>query len=404
MNATFLINELDHLERVKAKNQRNKMRANLAIQEERLGGRWSALCKEKKPCNMILRLKVLNANPTQYKRCTKRMAELARSHHESIQNNDVDQNVEEWMRAIDEALRAILESQCLPEPERSPLNWKAAEDHIRQALDLLKDRTAAGLDGCPNKLWKKIKLRNDAARHASKEGFNIIKALTIVACNIQEYDVNERLKFAEGWMCPLFKKNDPTDIRNYRPITVLNTDYKILTKVLALQLIDHADDLVYKDQAGFIPKRSIFNYIRLAKAIISYAEIVEEDGTIIALDQEKAYDRIKHDYLWRVLESFHLPTPFIKTVKALYSHAYMQVAINGVLSQPFQVTREVQQGDPLSCLLFDLAIEPLACLIRNSQDIWGLDILCLAEKLVIKLFADDTNLYLSKHDCLDTVQ
>ena len=85
-------------------------------------------------------------------------------------------------------------------------------------------------------------------------------------------------------MCPLFKKNDPTDIRNYRPITVLNTDYKILTKVLTLQLIDHTKDLVHEDQAGFIPRRSIFNHIRLAKAIISYAKIVEEDGAIIALD------------------------------------------------------------------------------------------------------------------------
>jgi len=250
------------------------------------------------------------------------MAKLARNHHESIQNDDNNQCPEERMRAVDDALRAIPESQHLPEPEHSSLNWTAKEDHIRQALDLSKDGTAVGLDGCPNELWKKIKLRHEAARRANKEGFDIIKALTIVACDIQEHDVDEQANFAEGWMCPLFKKNDPTDIKNYRPITVLNTDYKILTKVLALQLIDHADILVHEDQAGFIPKRSIFNHIRLAKAIISYAEIVEEDGAIIALDQEKAYDRIKHDYLWKVLESFHIPAPFIKTVKALYSHAY----------------------------------------------------------------------------------
>ena len=188
------------------------------------------------------------------------------------------------------------------------------------------------------------------------------------------------------------------------PITVLNTDYKLLTKVLALQLIDHVDTLIHEDQAGFIPRRSIFNHIRLAKAIISYAEIVEEDGAIIALDQEKAYDRIHHDYLWKVLKAFHLPLPFIKMVKALYSSAFTHVAINGVLSDPFQVTRGVRQGDPLSCLLFDLAIEPLACLIRSNLDIRGLDIPCLIEKLVIKLFADNTNLYLSKYDRLDVVQ
>lgn len=64
----------------------------------------------------------------------------------------------------------------------------------------------------------------------------------------------------------------------------------------------------------------------------------------------------------------------------------------------------MRQGDPLSCLLFDLAIEPLACLIRSNPNIRGLDIPCLIEKLVIKLFADNTNLYLSKYDRLDVIQ
>lgn len=87
------------------------------------------------------------------------------------------------------------------------------------------------------------------------------------------------------------------EISNYRLITLLNTDYKILTKMLAIQLMDHITTLIHKDQAGFILKRSIFDHIRLAKAIISYADITEADGAIVALDQEKEYDKIRHDYL-----------------------------------------------------------------------------------------------------------
>lgn len=238
----------------------------------------------------------------------------------------------------------------------------------------------------------------------NRDGFDITKALATLFCDIQKHGIDKRTHFADGWMCPLFKKKDLTDIRNYCPITVLNTDYKLLTKVLALQLVEHTDTLIHEDQAGFIPKRSIFNHIRLAKAIITYAEAAEEDGAIITLDQEKAYDRIHHDYLWKVLEAFQLPPPFIMTVKALYSHAFTKVAINGVLSDPFKVTWGVRQGDPLSCPLFDLAIKPLACLIRNNPDVHGIDIPNLLEKLIIKLFADDTNLYLSKHDCLDRIQ
>jgi hypothetical protein len=80
----------------------------------------------------------------------------------------------------------------------------------------------------------------------------------------------------------------------------------------------------------------------------------------VALDQEKAYDKIKHDYLWQTLEKFAIPEQFIRTIQSLYRTAETVVIINGVISTSFQVTRGVRQGDPLSCLLFDLEIEPLA--------------------------------------------
>jgi hypothetical protein len=62
--------------------------------------------------------------------------------------------------------------------------------------------------------------------------------------------------------------------------------------------MEHVPSMVHPDQARFIPKRSIFNHVRLAKSMISYAEAMEVDGTIVALDQEKAYNKIRHEYLW----------------------------------------------------------------------------------------------------------
>ena len=118
------------------------------------------------------------------------------------------------------------------------------------------------------------------------------------------------------------------------------------------------------------------------------------DGLIVALDQEKAYDKIRHDYLWETLRRFDLPEIFTRTVKSLYENAHTQVAINSVMSTPFRVTRGVRQGDPLSCLLFDLAIEPLACKIRNTEEIRGLNVPGLDDQIKINLFANDTMLYL----------
>jgi hypothetical protein len=205
-------------------------------------------------------------------------------------------------------------------------------------------------------------------------------------------------------MCPLYKKKDPTEICNYCPITLLNTDYKIITKALAVQLADEIARLVHPDQARFIRKRLIFNQIRLAKAIIDYAEITEENSAIVALDQEKAYNKIKHDYLWEVMEKFGLPPTFTNTVRTLYTNASTMVAINGILSSPFKVTCGVRQGDPLSCALFNLAIEPMACRLRSDPNLQGYSIPGAEEKLIISLFADDTSIYLNHNDKMDDVQ
>ena len=97
--------------------------------------------------------------------------------------------------------------------------------------------------------------------------------------------------------------------------------------------------------------------------MVHYTEATEQNGLLIALDQEKAYGKITHDYLLRALETYNFLESFWKTVKFLYENAETSVMINRVLSKPFNVTRGVRQGDPLSCLLFNIVIEPLANLL-----------------------------------------
>ena len=198
-------------------------------------------------------------------------------------------------------------------------------------------------------------------------------------------------------MCPLYKKNDKRNIANYRPITLLNSDYKIFTKAKSIKLTAAAPGIIHTDQAGFMPGRSIFDQVRLTTLMVNYAEATEENGVIFALDQEKAYDKISHDYLLQTLERYNLPQNFINTVKSLYESAETVIIINGVKSPPFQVSRGVRQGDPLSCLLFNIAIEPLANMLRQSN-LKGFSIPGVKERLITKLFADDTTVYLSEFD------
>lgn len=401
----IIAHEITHLTQVNSQTEKEILHAKLANHGERLGGIWSAISKESKPRDLIKRLKIPNSNPPQYERCSKKMSHLALEYHRNLQQDGLtnQENNEEYEHLLEAVLNTIPENQRMREPLHTPLNRNATEAQVEEALRLSKNGSATGLDGCPYELWKSLHSRYITARQMNKEGFNIVNTLTELINDIQNHGVDPNSDFANGWMCPIYKKKDPADISNYRPITLMNTDYKILTKTLAIQLMEPLPNLVHEDQAGFIPKRSIFNHIRLARSIINYAEVMEVDGAIIALDQEKAYDKIRHDYLWKTLEAFHIPQPFINTVRALYQHAHTQVAINGVLSDPFHITRGVRQGDPLSCALFDLAIEPLACMIRDDPHLRGIGIPGI-DNILITLFADDTTLFLNKNDRLDDAQ
>ena len=177
-NAAFLMNELEHLEKVKAKSQRDKMKADLANRGECLGGSWSAISNEKKPQNLIMRLKIPNSNPTQYECYTKNMVEIARRYHESVQIDETPRSLEERKREIQDILQEVPESQRLPVQSTTAQRWKMEENHISQAIDLSKEGMAAGLDGCLNELWRMLRKRYESALRANKRGFNVVKVLT----------------------------------------------------------------------------------------------------------------------------------------------------------------------------------------------------------------------------------
>lgn len=124
---------------------------------------------------------------------------------------------------------------------------------------------------------------------------------------------------------------------------------------------------------------------------------------IMCLDQEKAYNKILHVFLWRVMKKFGFPKEFIDTVKALYSDAYTKVILNGEMSKGYKVTQGVHQGDPLSCLLFNIAIESLAQMLRLSE-LKGIITEEEAERLIATLFADNTTIYLNEEDSFQDLQ
>jgi ribonuclease HI len=330
------------------------------------------------------------------------MAKKAKEYHETLQRIDRDPHVQPDPQKIN-AILSNIKTRTTP-PQKcelaKPLSW----GKIHQALHESANDKAAGLDGIPAELWKMLSKRYDSCKNAEQNPYcDIVKILTKVFNDIERNGIAPSTRFNEGWMCPLYKKGERNNIANYRPITILNTDYKIMTKALANKLAEVAPTLINRDQAGFIKGRSIFDQVKLAKLTIDYGNIMKQNGAIVALDQEKAYDKILHPYLWKTLEKFDIPQHFINTVKHLYQNAATSVLINGILSDPFIVDRGVRQGDGLSCLIFNLGIEPLAAAIRNSP-LLGIPIKGTDEKIKCKLFADDTMVYLDETDDLETLE
>jgi ribonuclease HI/exonuclease III len=385
--------------------------AKCALEVEVISRYWSQLNKAHKPNETILRLvRESIAQPdgttrVQYETRSRSMAEIAQNHHESLQSQQpVAPEVQpERDRCIDDILRLVRPEARLSDEDGETLRRLTTEEDVREALHLCANYKAPGLNGICYELWKQLSSRFDSLRDSDVPPFDIIACLTKVYNDIELHGVAPNTQFTASWMCPLYKKGDRADIANYRPISLLNTDYKIFTKSLTLRFGKLLPKMVHPDQAGFVPGRHIYDHVWLTKFVIELAELDERDGAIVALDQEKAYDKIKHDYLWRVLEAFNLPRQFISTVQALYSDAKTSVMINGILSEPYHVIRGVRQGDALSCGLFDLAIEPLAEMLRQSN-LEGFQIPGTRERLIATLFADDTTVYLSCHDSFETLQ
>ena len=109
------------------------------------------------------------------------------------------------------------------------------------------------------------------------------------------------------------------DIKKWRPITILNTIYKILAKVISLRLQPFLTYIIHSSQTGFVKERRIFDNIFTLWESIAVAKHLNEDLAILLLDFEKAYDRVDWNFLQGTLQRFGFEDSWINGVSALYS-------------------------------------------------------------------------------------
>lgn len=188
-----------------------------------------------------------------------------------------------------------------------------------------------------------------------------------------------------------FKKGDRLLHKNWRPISLLNVDYKLCARTLAGRLLRVIHFVVSPDQTCGVPGRYIGENVALLRDVVDFASEKDLPVAILSLDQEKAFDRVDSQFLFSTLSAMGFGPSFVAWVKLLYSSVRSTVFVNGYFSDPFFPSRGVRQGCPLSPLLYVLTMEVLACNIRCHPGISGICLPNVPNPLpVVSLYADDT--------------
>ena len=245
---------------------------------------------------------------------------------------------------------------------------------IETVLKLFRKNKTPGIDGLTLefylKFWNKLK----------------IPLLDCFNKSIREGELSSTQKM--GIITLLDKGKDKTLLKNWRPITLLNMDYKIFTKVLAERIKQILPNIIHHNQVGYVKNRNILDNIRTVADILHYTKVYGDSGVLVCIDFRKAFDSVSWDFMFETLGHFNFGPKFLQYIRLIYKNANSCIINNGNISESFTLGRGVRQGDPLSPYLFVLVAEILSQRIRDDENIVGLN--NIGEELKILQYADDT--------------
>ena len=138
----------------------------------------------------------------------------------------------------------------------------------------------------------------------------------------------------------IFKKGDRLDPRNWRPITLLNVDYKLAARVVAGRLLKVIHLIVAKDQTYGVPGRFIGENVSIIRDVVSFASRTGVPLAILSLDKEKAFDRVDWGFMRAALGRIGFKYSFLRWVSIFYTQVQSVVIVNGHIS-PFFPCLEV---------------------------------------------------------------
>jgi len=366
----YLVNSLETHYLKKAKAAQVRSRVQWVEQGEKNTKFFLGLEKHHQKHNMITSLKTSAKQLNDFDSILQEIVEFYTDLYSS-------KNIQESL--MDEYLDKTNMENVLDEREIAICEGPLSIDECTETISKMKKNKSPGNDGLPVEFYQTF--------------WNEIKHMVVNALN-ESYQ-NEAMSGSQrrAIITLIFKKGDPELLKNWRPISLLNTDYKIAAFGIANRLQTVLSKLISKDQTAYVKGRFIGTNIRLIEDIYEYTESYNLQGAILYCDFEKAFDTLEIPFVIKVLQKYKFGPQLQQWIKTFYTNIDACIKCNNWLSCPIKIHRGIRQGCPVSALLFILVAELMAINIRANKDINGIRLPDRDEDIKVSQVADDTTLF-----------
>ena len=299
--------------------------------------KWAEKCRSS---TLITELKTANGNILQDSHMI--LKEMVNFYGSMYRNENVD-NMERF-----EILRLV--RMKIDEDKVDDLEANFTIQEVIDAIMKLRPKTSPGPDGLTTELYQ----------NHSKAFAQILLPIFNDALSGKELPKsfrNATIKF-------LPKLDGLKEAGDFRPISLINCDQKILAHLITNRLKRVVAETIHRDQFAYLPKRSI--HTALEDLLMRWGEL-DENWCLVSLDFSKAFDRVDRKFLMQLLRKMNIPPNLVRLIEKIYSKTTAQLNVNGFLSKEFRTERGVRQGCPLSALLFIIFLEPLLNILRSND-------------------------------------